>query len=538
MAGVEPPWESLGTSREISEDPVGDESTALVHSWLEECIHDHPQCPSATTSPPPLPKRVLELAPPDKSQDSPLRIKLRETNDEYGVYATLSHCWGSDEDSKKNFKTKWESIKTRFEGIDWIQLPRTYQDAIFIAHKLHIPYIWIDSLCIIQDDREDWEIESAKMGSVYSNAFLTIAASSAPNSQAGFLGTRSQYHPKDLQFFPNCSPKSPHAIKVRELAPRSIEPQDPLAGRAWAYQERLLSPRFLSFNSDQIRWYCRSRIYYESFQTNVATGTTDTEYEDPFRWWRNEIVKEYSQRRLTFERDVLPAISGIAMQIQTKTNDTYLAGLWKTDLRRGLMWSTWPQRPASPCKAFRAPTWSWASIKNSVTFAGDEYVPLIRVINAECTLAGANPCGQVSDGLIVLYGLVMQTRMTISALGPDGNEAPLKYNLDLRRDEHDVEMVYFPDVPLSEGTVGSEITVQRSRLEPSKPRPAVDAQVWCLFLARRYPKYRGGTVDWILMLLGRSNTVTGAFERLGLVEAQVHGEDLADGMAPTEVIIV
>lgn len=163
---------------------------------------------------------------------------------------------------------------------------------------------------------------------------------------------------------------------------------------------------------------------------------------------------------------------------------------------------------------------------------------LIRVISAECALATANPCGQVSDGVVVLYGLVMQTRLRISALVPNGNEGDLKYDLDLGRDEADVEMVYSPDVPLSEGTVGSETTVQRSRLEPGKPRPAVDAEVWCLFLARRPPKFRGGPVDWILMLLGRSNTVVGAFERLGLVEAQVHGDDLAEGMTPSEAVIV
>ncbi len=164
-------------------------------------------------------------------------------------------------------------------------------------------------------------------------------------------------------------------------------------------------------------------------------------------------------------------------------------------------------------------------------------MPLIRILAAECTPAGANPCGQVSDGKIVLSGLVLKTKLTVSPFSSSGNESLLKYDLDLAREEDSIEAYYFPDVPLSEGTVGSESTVQRSTLEPNKPRPAVDASVWCLFLARRYPMQSGGSVGWIIMLLGRSRKTTGAFERLGIVEAQVKGRDLADG-EPYEVVIV
>jgi hypothetical protein len=463
---------------------------------------------------------------------------LRETNEERGIYVTLSHCWGSAEKSKMNLKTENATLKSRLEGIDWDLLPQSYRDAIYISEKLDKRYIWIDSLCIIQDNPEDWEIESAKMGTIYSNAFLTIAASSAPDSQAGFLKPRTQYHPRELSFKFDNTDQIPYTIKIRELAPRSIEPEDPLASRAWAYQERLLSPRFLSFNSDQIRWFCRSQIYYESEQAPAEASTGTSDEEDAFARWRTEIVKEYSQRRLTFEKDVLPAVSGIALQTQAKMKDTYLAGLWKSDLQRGLMWSTWPQRPARPVDSFRAPTWSWASIKNSVTFAGDEYVPLIKIFRADCTLAGANPCGQVLDGKVVLSGLVKRTTLKISAFTADGNESLLKYELDLGPGRDDTEMVYFPDVPLSQGTVGKKSTVQRSALSPNKPRPAVDAQVWCLFLAQRSSTSPRRNIGWILMLLGRSSKVSGAFERLGIVEAQDGGGSLADGIEPTEFVIV
>lgn len=65
--------------------------------------------------------------------------------------------------------------------IPWDKLPSTFQDAITVTRRLGIAYIWIDSLCIVQDDAQDWEREAAKMALIFESAYLTIAATAAPN---------------------------------------------------------------------------------------------------------------------------------------------------------------------------------------------------------------------------------------------------------------------------------------------------------------------------------------------------------------------
>lgn len=74
--------------------------------------------------------------------------------------------------------------------IPWFELPKTFQEAIALTRKLGVRYLWIDSLCIIQDDHHGWEVESAKMATIYSLSYLTIAATHAADSQQGCFSTR------------------------------------------------------------------------------------------------------------------------------------------------------------------------------------------------------------------------------------------------------------------------------------------------------------------------------------------------------------
>jgi hypothetical protein len=103
-----------------------------------------------------------------------------------GQYAALSHCWGGSQP----LRTLTENLDDMKTGIEWICLPNTFQDGITVACRLKILYIWIDSLCIIQDSKEDWEIESSKMWAYYNNAYITISASSSPNSLTPILRQR------------------------------------------------------------------------------------------------------------------------------------------------------------------------------------------------------------------------------------------------------------------------------------------------------------------------------------------------------------
>lgn len=96
-------------------------------------------------------------------------------------YATLSHCWG---DSLPLYTTK-ETEPLYSQEIPSGLIPPTFRDALTIARALDIPYLWIDALCIVQDDHVEWQNEASKMQDIYSGGSLTIAAADAFNSLGG-----------------------------------------------------------------------------------------------------------------------------------------------------------------------------------------------------------------------------------------------------------------------------------------------------------------------------------------------------------------
>jgi hypothetical protein len=114
-------------------------------------------------------------------------VRLRETDgNTVDRYITLSHCWGS----QQPLTTTAATLNTRNMNISWESLPAVFQDAITVTRRLHIHFLWIDSLCILQDVKEDWVKESAKMGSIYEHSYPTIAAASSINSTVSFLFAR------------------------------------------------------------------------------------------------------------------------------------------------------------------------------------------------------------------------------------------------------------------------------------------------------------------------------------------------------------
>ena len=114
-------------------------------------------------------------------------VRLYETQRELAHYTTLSHCWGK----KRIVTTTKATLGQRKLEVQWPRLSRTFQDAINITRALGIRYIWIDSLCIIQDDKEDWERESAKMAEIYSCSYLNLAATGSADGDGGCFFNRS-----------------------------------------------------------------------------------------------------------------------------------------------------------------------------------------------------------------------------------------------------------------------------------------------------------------------------------------------------------
>ena len=286
------------------------------------------------------------------------------------------------------------------DAISLAYLPQNFRDAITVTQILDIPFLWIDSLCILQDSREDWRNESARMGDIYKNSTITIAATNAKRSSDGFL--------RDRQPEACCALKFAADEEISVIVRPSLEwyssPEifGPLTQRAWVLQERLLPVRTLHFGGQQMMWECRTKVLAEGYcdSDDVAEGQKPGELESLIRdeihnesssklvsdkssvlheaessntsqlyalqdniynqWYR--VVEIYAHLILTERTDRLPALAGVARQFQSLTCDIYLSGIWKSDLVRGLQWSYLPPgtmtRPVIP----RAPSWSWAAL--------------------------------------------------------------------------------------------------------------------------------------------------------------------------------
>lgn len=199
-------------------------------------------------------------------------------------YVALSHCWGV---SRAMPKTTQANLQSNLESIRISELPATFRDAILLTKALGIKYLWIDSLCIVQDDQSDWELESSLMAEIYSNATLTIAATGSSDLHGGCLFDRwcHQRNPprilsmKSVELKAQVN-KSSQAIHVRLLPTAHetfligsgfLDRTGALMRRAWAFQERLLSPRIIHFHHEELFWECKASLSCECGWTKKAT---------------------------------------------------------------------------------------------------------------------------------------------------------------------------------------------------------------------------------------------------------------------------
>jgi len=198
-----------------------------------------------------MPTRLIEVGEPVRLVDS-ASIKA-------SPYVALSHCWGPLKDNEK-FCTSKHNIEQLKESIAVDSLPRTFRDTLTITRGLDIKYIWIDSLCIIQDDDDDWERESAKMERVFSDAYCTIGASSARSSLVGFLADRA---PRDCVQLQTQSTGTLYVCPAIDDFHRHVELGE-LNRRGWVLQERALSRRSIYFTSTQVYWECGKGVQCET----------------------------------------------------------------------------------------------------------------------------------------------------------------------------------------------------------------------------------------------------------------------------------
>ncbi|KAJ0417593.1 heterokaryon incompatibility protein-domain-containing protein [Aspergillus carlsbadensis] len=440
-------------------------------------------------------------------------------------YVALSYCWGG----LKFFNTTKENIHSLKRGFSVSILEQTLQDAIQVARDLDMRYIWIDGLCIIQNDTLDWEREVTMMADVYNNTEVTIAAFSAVNVKEGFLHPRTPVpftqHWTDESGSTTSLAARPrvvtglHALDHNPFGPGNPF-LDPVQRRGWCFQEEILSRRLIIYSTNEIQWLCRSETRCECSRLDAGntTSTPFTSYlsqlrQDPFGFWA-EKFPEYTERAFTCWRDRLPAISGIASTIRSLTSSNYVAGIWLNDFTRSLSWTASPAdiKPCSPM--YTAPSFSWTSINSPIYEFDDRYSSpehaMLTLRDWKLEPKGIDPLGEVRHASLTVSGFV--------------HHATITYDEDLWRDTFRVDIAnrtaeFHQDTDLEKCAAKSLCgtknawSVRRSKNKmPAKHEweGGVSVLAICLF---RDPAWATA-----FLILGPSSVDSDKLERIGIAE--------------------
>lgn len=346
--------------------------------------------------------------------------------------------WGEDQ----NHRTTTHNVSTYADGINPSLLPQTVLDGIQVTHALGFRYLWVDSLCIVQDSVQNQRHEIGQMHKIYRHAYLTIIAANARRVSEGFLQDRPKsLHDITLPFI--CPP--PSHVPVSDAEDAATTPQvgtvyistsrynyaqEPISARGWCMQEYLMSPRALIFTSQTLQFRCPTEtqnVGHSFYCPNGERRLPDTlllpdpptqQYgSGPWgvvhdEWLR--VVEDYSQRSISDPSDKLVACGAIAQAFQHALGSEYLAGLWRDTLLIDLLWCKAEGTPLTRPAEYRAPSWSWAAVEGRVWMV-DSIWPRAQsraggaeVVRCEVTLEDAGfPFGRVTGGTLVLRTALM-----------------------------------------------------------------------------------------------------------------------------------
>ncbi|KAL8396112.1 hypothetical protein RB595_003534 [Gaeumannomyces hyphopodioides] len=291
------------------------------------------------------------------------------------------------------------------EGIAESQLSRTFRDAVAATRRLGVRYIWIDSICIIQDSALDWQVESAKMAAIYGNAWLTLVAVHSRDGNGGLFARTPDFEvcgrsPAGEAYRAYFRRRIDHHLEMQAgvggeaaAAGHPTAAFHPLLTRAWVFQERLLSPRVLFFGPSELSWQCASvsececggvgraavpevdvnLLYHGALTLRPGRRREPARRAFVARVWRT-VVCSYSCLLLTKATDRLPAIGGAARDMRrlARGSSRYVAGMWEDSLADDLLWRAMKPR-ARPERKGDAPSWSWACVQGFVLYF-DEFL--------------------------------------------------------------------------------------------------------------------------------------------------------------------
>ncbi|OHE91254.1 hypothetical protein CORC01_13454 [Colletotrichum orchidophilum] len=559
-------------TRPIQNDPAY--CLPAVKSWLSECEAKHKTCRKlkAQSGPSALrPVRLIYIDPSSAKGSYSLRLQDTEHLGPLPRFAALSYCWGGNQ----TVKCETSTLEAFTKDIPFAELPRTIQDAVKVCSQLGVRYIWVDALCIIQNEgNEEKILEIAKMPYIYGQASFTIMASRAKTAWEGFLKYRESYTKSKQAFLLSWQSEKGNmgSITLAELETG----HEPIDERGWTFQERLLSLRIVEFGSRQTRWSCQEPIpsitgHDKLYGLHVGEGAADgwrkiaepnDLRQDSFNWSHSlknpspwgALVDIYTSRNLSFNTDRALAMSGVAERFSVLTGDEYAAGLWKGNIRDELLWRV--EQSERQCRplVYQGPSWSWFAVNSGVrayvtlgdgweipTLEGD-MTDATEVFNTDVLSISAEPVNEKApygdvrsdSGRLKLRGrLAVATRINHSA-GDSSN------------DPENVFDITSPQSPQSIVDPGVKLMKTRNischldclddlDINPTKTTSGSDG-----YMALEIKRVCGYSADWTILRLllrpvevsqGRSSDGgASAYKRIGIFELELETgfDDLDD----------
>jgi hypothetical protein len=424
-------------------------NVSKIRDWIRECDENHDRCNVDSTQPDYnaaegatafLPARLIEVG---DALDHPRLIltsdlEPRTPKSKAIDYIALSYCWGILDGTSKLLTTTHDTIRSRTESIEVGTMPLAFQDAVTVARMLCIQYLWIDSLCIIQDDARDWQTESSRMAEIFSNAYLTLIAATGSGCNDRFLSRGSPGPSCTVPLKTSAEPAVQGEFSLRFRQHRG--PSDKMTEirgsrwitRGWTFQEERLARRALIFGENKFFLDCRTLErsqdsdrheprpdWVVSVTGSLGEGSApkpeSTEIGKVWDNWQT-LCAHYSHRELAFPEDKLPAFSGMANRFAKKVQSEYLAGIWRHNLMHDLFWE--PLTTMTSPKKYRAPTWSWASLDGRIKWLPwtdllycTRCIMYCTVLDAQTVPAGLDRYGAVKDGFLKIRGVIKEMKV-------------------------------------------------------------------------------------------------------------------------------
>lgn len=555
------PWR-----RTLPRNTGHESSIEVARLWLSQCLALHtetrhnfvangPSLKPQITAPCECRPRVGSYAAARFLKISASQVRAVPGLDVRQPYATLSYTWG------KGPQWPWGPHRIQRcdlssmvqSGLPRVSLPKTIRDAVYVTEKLGLRYLWVDALCIMQDDA-DFIRESVKMADIYAQAMINISASFSICNETGLFNarSRSQHHnfminipvdseidgrPSRLCFYQTRYGSSDipgwSYINVGQEAYVKEVNQGPLAERGWVLQERICSPRTLHFGTTQLFWQCngmtktednlgrtidlngwlsdnfytismhqwkwlffppgRQVLFPNTLEPSKVVDLLELSQMGKLAWWSEIFVPvHYSGKQLTLGSDRLQAIAGLARRIwQYNPKEwRYLAGLWNHSLLEGLLWVA---RTPGRINPYVAPTWSWASVQGGVYLKDHSWVdddPVCRYTVIDCHVS-------TMDG--DQFSRVLDARLEIEAAALQGtlchNGDQTANHVTLELDSHGI-------------SDGRGIDLDNELVD--------DLRVFALLVQELFPdKETSDKHRWELLLVAPANEEQSIFARIG-----------------------